>query len=135
MPTKFVRVRSKENGAEYSLPKGAFNPDIMDLLDEPATRGDGRPLPPTRRKPKVNLPRLAGYATKTVPALRREIEDRNAERATGHIEVAGHAKKADLVAALQADDKAATRPTVETVDGEQERTSVTGPADDTEEHQ
>ena len=41
---KFVRVRAKDTGHEYT--EGFFDPDIHDQVDEPAVDSAGAPLPP-----------------------------------------------------------------------------------------
>ena len=46
--TEYVRVRDKETGHHYSLPRERYDqsPDLWQALKQPATDAGGDPLPP-----------------------------------------------------------------------------------------
>lgn len=44
---EFIRVRFKDSGTEQTVPKpSAVDPKVVEVLDEPATDKNGRPLAP-----------------------------------------------------------------------------------------
>jgi hypothetical protein len=80
-----------------------FAPDAYEVLDEPATDAGNNPLPPGEYVPPEQEPSV--YDSWKVPDLKAEIDRRNADRDPGgDTYLDGSGLKADLVAALDADD-------------------------------
>jgi len=96
---KWTRVRDKRTGHHITV--AHVNAEHHEVLkDHRATDLNGRPLPP-----KYN--QSVGYDDQQVKALKAEVERRNDGRdEVDLIVVGGTGNKADLVAALEADDQA-----------------------------
>lgn len=74
-----------------------------EVLDLPALDDAGRPLPPRRRAAAED--EQLGYEAQTVDELKAEIDRRNEGRGEDAIDrIPKTGNKADLVAALEADD-------------------------------
>ena len=94
---EYIRVRVKDSGTEQTMAKpSALDPEVYELLDEPATDVSGRPLPPV-------IETAAGYDDLTVAELKDEIAARNQGRDEAD-QIPATGNKPDLVAALTADD-------------------------------
>lgn len=93
--TDYLRVRDKDNPTSvYSVVAAAFDPELMDQLDEPAVNGNGDPLPPGETPAGV-----LGYEGMTVAQLKEAIDAHNAG-APEDAQLSKSGSKADLVAAL-----------------------------------
>lgn len=94
---EFIRVRVKDSGTEQTIAKpSAVDPDVYEVLDEPATDSNGRVLPP----------KVAAAPTPddlTIPELKAEIARRNEGRDEAD-QIPASGNKPDLIAALAADD-------------------------------
>lgn len=89
---KFVRVRDTETGHKFST---ALVEDHHEVLDEPATGADGKPL---RHEPAAKK----ALEDMTVPELQATIDKRNVGRGEGD-QIPRTGNKGELLAALQAD--------------------------------
>ena len=101
---EFVRVRM-ENGIEKSVPAATAKRAGFAVLDEPAMDSRGRMLP-TKRAPREVAPASepAPLTAMRVSDLKAEIDKRNEGREEADL-IPADGKKADLIAALEADDK------------------------------
>lgn len=97
---EYVRVRY-ENGAEKSVPARRAKILGLTVIDGPALGNDGRPLAMTRAA--LDEAPDTAYAGQKVAELKAEIERRNEGRDEADL-IPSDGKKADLVAALEADD-------------------------------
>jgi hypothetical protein len=92
---EYKRVRDKDNpSTAYSVVASAFDPALMDEVDEPAVNGNGDPLPPGDTPSGV-----LGYEGMTVAQLRDAVDARNAT-APEDAQLSKSGSKADLIAAL-----------------------------------
>lgn len=62
MAIKWVRVKDKRTGHEYTLAERAVREEHHEILDKPAVKRNGKPLPAT---PKRNLEPATAGATAT----------------------------------------------------------------------
>lgn len=93
---EYLRVRDKDNPTSvYSVVAAAFDPELMDQLDEPAVNGNGDPLPPG----ETDLAGVLGYDGMTVAQLKAAIDAHNAG-APEDAQLSKSGSKADLIAAL-----------------------------------
>lgn len=94
---EFIRVRVKETGTEQTIAKPeTVDPNVYEVLDEPATDYNGRVLPP-------KFPDIPGYDDQTVVELKAEIARRNQGRDEAN-QIPASGSKPELIAALTADD-------------------------------
>lgn len=94
---EFIRVRVKDSGTEQTIAKPpAVDPELYEVLDEPAVDHNGRPLAP-------KFPDAPSYDDLTIPELKAEIARRNEGR-DEDTQIPAAGKKPALVAALVADD-------------------------------
>jgi hypothetical protein len=104
--TEYLRVRQVDTDTGHiTVTRGMyeFNPDAYEILDEPATDAGNNPLPPGEYVAPEAQPSV--YEDWLVADLKGEIDQRNALRdPEGDNYLDGSGLKADLVAALDADD-------------------------------
>lgn len=99
----YVRVRL-ENGSETTVGREFADMHNLDRVDSPATDSYGRPLPESHPEVAVDDAVLTfDVNSANVAALRGEIDRRNALPGAQE-PIAKGRTKAELVAALQADD-------------------------------
>ena len=100
----YVRVRDKsvENATPISIVRSAAeaDPDVWEVLDEPAADHNGWPLPPGAAE---DVAEDQGYADWTAAELKDEIKARNAGRDESN-QIPAQGNKPDLIAALEADN-------------------------------
>lgn len=99
-----VRVKDQSTGHELTVSRRRLEatPEAFAEVEKPATGPDGRDLPPKYHR-NLAPATPTGYTVLTVAALQSEIDTRNDGREVDLITPDG-TKKADLIAALQADD-------------------------------
>jgi hypothetical protein len=106
---EYVRVRDNEIGHEMSIPVARFNEAVFTKVDKPATNSVGDPLPVKHRA--LRAAPEEGYDSLKVDELNEEIDRRNEDRGEADLIKPDSGKKADLVAALEADDNTTTGDT------------------------
>ena len=107
MAAEFVRVRLP-NGVEKTLPAATAKRAGFTVLDEPALNARGVMLPtkrPSRAAAPVKAEEPEPLTAMRVSDLKAEIDKRNKGRDEAN-RIAADGKKADLVAALEADNAA-----------------------------
>lgn len=105
--TEYLRVKQVDTDAgPITIPRSMyeFSPDAYEVLEDAAVDSGNNPLPPDTVL--AEQPEPAGvYDGWKVDELKAEIDNRNTDRdPAGDTYLDGSGKKADLVAALEADD-------------------------------
>lgn len=108
--TSFVHVAGRVYGPDDDVPA-----DVAKLITNPKAWGEAaadtieaEPEPDGRSDGEETTGQVVGYSESTVKELRAEIDARNTDRDEDDQIVPDGKNKPDLVAALQADDEAAS---------------------------
>ena len=99
---EYIRVKDTDTGHEFSVVKGSNLDGLKHLEDAPAVGVTGDPLPPLHAESEP-----VSYSSLGKGELEEQVAARNAARGPDEqLQVAPPGHKADLVAALEADDAA-----------------------------